>query len=86
MEVEAVNGRANSRLAATKKTDDTNSSTIVPEQLMFLLIIGRQYTAMYSIYTMYVYIYIHIVYNDAGHVHVYIPIIIYICVPVSMSF
>ena len=39
MEVEAVNGRANS-------------------QLMFLLIIGRQYTAMYSIYTMYVYIYI----------------------------
>ena len=65
MEVEAVNGRANS-------------------QLMFLLIIGRQYTAMYSIYTMYVYIYR--VYNDAGHVHVYIPIIIIIhCIYVSVS-
>ena len=60
MEVEAVNGRANSRLAATKKNDDTNSSTVVPEQLMFLLIIGLSIQlCTVSIQCMHVYIYIY---------------------------
>ena len=61
MEVEAVNGRAYSRLAATqKKNDDTNSSTVVPEQLIFLLIIGLSIQlctvsiqCMYIIYILY---------------------------------
>ena len=59
MEVEAVNGRANSRLAAIKKNDDTNSSTVVPEQLMFLLIIGLSIQlCTVSIQCMCIYIYI----------------------------